>query len=228
MYEQVEIVRSYLRMAWLYRWYALVVAATACMVGWFVVYTIPPTYEVTTRIYIDTNSLMNALLRGLALEGSMLNDADALLRRTLLTRPNIEELARRTDLDLTTKTPRDFDRLVDDLAARISVSTASRQDPNNFLIAFSDKDPKLAKRVVDELLNTFLETALGTNRQDRFNPEIHRPADRGVRAEDGLGGRSPERVQTTQCAVPDQQSGGLFQPPANGALGAAGRAAFAR
>jgi polysaccharide chain length determinant protein (PEP-CTERM system associated) len=165
MYEQVETLRSYLRMAWLYRWHALLIAAVACTAGWLFVYTIPPSYEVTTRIYIDTNSLMNALLRGLALEGSMLSDADALLRRTLLTRPNIEELARRTDLDLTTKTPREFDRLVDDLAARIAVSS-NRADRNNFLIAFSDKDPKLAKRVVDELLNTFLETALGTNRQD--------------------------------------------------------------
>ena len=79
-------------------------------------------------------------------------------------RPRLEAVARRTDLDLSAKNEKQFDNLITSLAARVSVAGTSRD--NIYEIKFTSKDPARAKQVVDELLNTFLENALGNNRTD--------------------------------------------------------------
>ena len=43
-------------------------------------------------------------------------DTALLMRRTLLVRPNLEAVARKTDLDLTAETPQEFEALLDGLA----------------------------------------------------------------------------------------------------------------
>lgn len=169
MQEQIEIFRSYVRMAWIYRWMALVIAGILCAGGWAYILAMPDQYDSSAKIFIDTRSMLRPLLRGIAVDSSMLSDTAALMRRTLLTRPNLEEVARRTDLDLGTKNQREFDDLVDSLSSRIKVAGASSRDRSNdniYDIMFNDKDPAVAKRVVDELLNIFLETALGDTRKD--------------------------------------------------------------
>src|SRR4051812_26300264 len=112
MNAQIQIFRSYLRMIWLYRWVMLLVAGIICIAGWFVVLAMPNQYQVNAKLFIDTRSMLRPLLKGLVINDSLLQDTVALMRRTLLTRPNLEELARRTDLDLMAKTPAEFDRLI--------------------------------------------------------------------------------------------------------------------
>ena len=164
MIDQLRILRTYVRMMWLYRWMALGCAALICIGGWLFVLSMPNEYHVQTKVFIDTRSMLRPLLRGLAVNNNVVRDTALLMRRTLLTRPNIEEIVRRADLDLNAKTEREFDDLVEDISDRISVS-GTRRD-NTYDLKFVDQDPKVAKRVVDELLNTFLETALGDSRKD--------------------------------------------------------------
>lgn len=165
MQEQLELIRSYLRMAWIYRWLAFVVAAAICISGWIAVMAMPDQFDSKAKVFIDTRSLLRPLLRGIAVDSTMLSDAALLMKRTLLTRPNIEEVARRTDLDLRTKNQVEFDDLVNTLQRRITVSS-QRGDDNIYDISYYDRDAAIAKRVVDELLNIFMETALGDTRKD--------------------------------------------------------------
>lgn len=151
-------------MVWPYRWVALALASIVAVVGWTWVLYLPNVYEVNAKIFIDTRSMLRPLMRGLAVDSNNLTNAAALMKRTMLTRPNLEEVARKTDLDLTAKTDQEFDALVADLSKRIRMSGTSKD--NIYQIKFEDKDPQLAKRVVDELLNEFLETALGSTRID--------------------------------------------------------------
>ncbi len=164
MNEQIQLVRGYVRMVWPYRWVSLVVATAMCMAGWTYVYTLPNEYEVSTKIFIDTRSMLRPLLKGLAVENYALVDAALMMRKTLMTRPNLEEVARRTDLDLRAQTPQEFDRLIERLSRDLNISGTPRD--GIFEIKYVNSDPAVAKRVVDELLNTFLESALGDNRKD--------------------------------------------------------------
>ena len=164
MYEQVQVARTFLRMAWLYRWVGLATAIIACTLGWGAVQLMPDQYQVTAKIYLDSRSMLRPLLRGIAFESGNLSNTTMLLSRTLLTRPNLEEVARRTDLDLGTKTPEEFDKLIADLSSDISIVGTPRD--NIYEIKYSNAKPKVAKSVVDELLNTFMESALGDTRRE--------------------------------------------------------------
>jgi len=164
MYEQVQVARTFLRMAWLYRWVGLATAIVACTLGWAGVQMMPDQYEVSAKVYLDSRSMLRPLLRGIAFDSGDLSNTTMLLSRTLLTRPNLEEVARRTDLDLGTKTPEDFDKLIADLSSDISIAGTPRD--NIYEIKYSNDKPKIAKAVVDELLNTFMESALGDTRRE--------------------------------------------------------------
>lgn len=164
MQDQLQTMRTFLRMVWLYRWAGLGAAVLCCALGWLGVLLIPDQYEVTAKIYLDSRSMLRPLLRGIAFDSTTLEDTAALLGRTLLTRPNLEEVARRTDLDLGTHTPEDFDRLISSLAQAIKVSGTTRD--NIYEISFRHPVPRTAKAVVDELLNRFMESALGDTRQE--------------------------------------------------------------
>lgn len=164
MNEQIQMLRRQLRMIWLYRWWALALSTAICLFGWFTALTMPNIYEVKAKIFVDTRSMLRPLLKGLAIDSETLASSASLMKRTLLTRPNLEEVARKTDLDLGAKGDREFDELVTHLAAKVKLEGTSQD--NIYEIAFTNSSPQQAKRVVDELLNTFLESALGSNRKD--------------------------------------------------------------
>jgi len=166
MNSQILMVMGYLRMTWMYRWLALVIAFLLCLAGWFAVLALPNQYAVTARLHIDTQSMLRPLLRGLVVADGTLQDTIGLMRRTLLTRPTLEELSRRTDLDLRATTPAAQDRLIADLSNRIEISAQNKRD-DTYQLRFVDSDPRLAKKLVDELLSIFLESAFGHTREDR-------------------------------------------------------------
>lgn len=157
---------------WLYRWYALVFSTLVCLAGWAVVYSLPNQYQVSAKIFVDTRSMIRPLLQGLVINDSLLQDTIAVMRRTLLTRPTLEELMRRTDLDLTAKTPQDLDKLIGEVTSKISISTdKSASESDVYQISYTNPDPRVAKKLVDELLNILLESALGDTRLDRASAQ---------------------------------------------------------
>ncbi|PWV65730.1 XrtA system polysaccharide chain length determinant [Plasticicumulans acidivorans] len=163
MHDIVELIFTYLRAIWRYRWYALIIAWTISLGGWFVVHRMPDQYVASARVYVDTQSILRPLLRGLAVDVNP--DAQIqLMTRTLLSRPNLEKVARMTDLDLRARDNAQMDALLDRLAKKISLQTAGRE--NLYSIGFEDKDPTFAKKVVQSLLTIFVENALGESRQD--------------------------------------------------------------
>ena len=164
MNEQIQLARRYVRMVWPYRWAALALSTAVCLSGWFVALYQPNVFEVKAKIFVDTRSMLRPLLKGLAVDSESLSSSASLMKRTLMTRPNLEEVARKADLDLKSKGDQEFDRVVTGLAERIKLEGTSRD--NIYEIVFSDTSPQQAKRVVDELLNSFLESALGSNRKD--------------------------------------------------------------
>ena len=139
MNDILVLVLNYVRMLWRYRWVALVVAGLVCVGGWLYVLTMPDVYKVNAKVYLDTRSMLRPLLRGLAVDNSIREDTVNMMRRTLLVRPNLETVARKTDMDLQAKTPEEFDTLLIDLGTDISVSGTARD--NIFDISYENADP---------------------------------------------------------------------------------------
>jgi polysaccharide chain length determinant protein (PEP-CTERM system associated) len=107
--------------------------------------------------------MLRPLLKGLTLETSMWKDTSAMMRRTLLVRENLETIARKTDIDLKAKTPEAFDEMLKRLGKQIKIDSGG---DNIWIISYRNRDPKLATKVVEALLNIFVEKSLGDTRKD--------------------------------------------------------------
>lgn len=149
-------------LVWRRRRYAALVAWVVCVAGWAFVSTMPDIFRSTAVVYIDTETILRPLLSGLAIEPNIQAEV-ALMERTLTSRPNLEKVARLTDLDLTTKSRAELEVLLERLRSRISVQNKQQ---NLFSISFEDASPKRARDVVSALLSIFVESNLGQSRQD--------------------------------------------------------------
>ena len=93
----------------------------------------PNIYQATAKVSVDTNRLLPALTRGLTAGESLLDEVD-LVSKALLTRPNLEAVARETDLDLRAETPQQFELLISALQRNVGVIGGR---DNIFTITFS-------------------------------------------------------------------------------------------
>jgi polysaccharide chain length determinant protein (PEP-CTERM system associated) len=159
------LLSQHLRAAWRRRWMGVIVAWLVCGVGWVAVYTVPNQFESTARLFVDADAVLTPLLRGIAADSAPTTQLE-ILQRTLLSRPNMEKLVSKTDLDLTLNSPSDRERLLTRLGADIKVTP---QTKNLFTIIYRDKSPKLAHDVVQTLLTIFVESATGGSRADMEN-----------------------------------------------------------
>jgi polysaccharide chain length determinant protein (PEP-CTERM system associated) len=154
---------SYLAGIWRRRWYGVLIAWLVCMIGWVAVATLPNRYEAEARIYVDTETLLKPLLRNLTIQGNT-DQQIAIMQRTLLSRPNLEQVMRMTDVDLSVSEQQQKDALIQDFTRRIAIRAVGAK--NLFSITFNDSDPELARRVVQALLSIFVESNLGDSRRD--------------------------------------------------------------
>jgi polysaccharide chain length determinant protein (PEP-CTERM system associated) len=152
----------YIGSIWRRRWYAIAIAWVVCGAGWTTVASLPDRYESSARIYVDMDTMLGPVMRGIAVEMNLLDQID-FMRRTLLSRPNLEKILLMTDLDLTIKNEQDKEKLIDELKRRIGVIQQGR---NLFEIKYEDTDRGLAKRVVTAVMQVFVESNLGASRND--------------------------------------------------------------
>lgn len=161
--QAIELLYTYLQGVWLRRRYIVITAWLFCPIGWLYVYNMPPTFEASAKLYVETSTVLEPLLRGLTLTKNS-SDEVKLIARTLLSRPNLEKIARATDLDIEAKDDKAFEALIDGLQKQIQISSAGRE--NLYVISYDNPKPQLALKVVQETLNTFVESQLGSSRAD--------------------------------------------------------------
>lgn len=168
MNEMLEQARYYLDALWRRRW---LVFGSACMIaaiGWAMVANLPNQYSSSARIYVDTANVLGPLLRGVAVQSDLGRQVEV-MRRTLLSRPNLEQVARMTDLDLGASTPAQMDVLTARLQGEIKLQSGRE---NLFDISYTATDPALARKVVQAVTTIFVENNLGQNRSDIDNAQV--------------------------------------------------------
>jgi polysaccharide chain length determinant protein (PEP-CTERM system associated) len=146
--------------AWGHRWLGLGVAWVVCVAGWGGVALLPTAYDSMARVYINADPILTPLLRGLAADTDPTRQVDY-MRRTLLSRPNLEETARLAELDMGEAQQKEG--LLKGLATAIRIDAIT---PNLLTISFRTTDPQRAKNVVQSLLTIFAEKTTGNSRME--------------------------------------------------------------
>lgn len=152
------------RGAWRFRWPAMAVAWLVGIGGIVFALTIPDQYEARAQVFVDTRD-------PLVTPTGRANDADvsvAFVRRLMLSTPNLEQVARQTELDQRAPTAQAFQALVSGLQQQIEVQQVGRAgfEANLYTIAYRDTDRRIAERVVQVLLESFQQQSLEGDLRD--------------------------------------------------------------
>lgn len=160
--EIIDLVIDHMRGMWRFRWHAVAVAWCVAVLGWYMVFTMPSIYEASARVSVDTNSLLPTLTEGLTATENLMSEVD-LVSKALLTRGNIESVARSIGIMQRAKTEEELELLISSLQRRIRVTDGR---DNIFNIWFEDTDRSKARDFVAALLDTFVESSLGAQDDD--------------------------------------------------------------
>ena len=126
-----------LQAVWRHKWLGVATAWLVCTVGWIGVALVPTKYESSARVYLNADPLLTPLLKGLAADTDPTRQLD-FMQRTLLSRPNLEQLVRLTDLDIGVTTAEQKEALFKRLASDISVAPVTL---NLLTLSYRDQDP---------------------------------------------------------------------------------------
>ncbi|HRE54815.1 MAG TPA: GNVR domain-containing protein [Candidatus Competibacter sp.] len=165
MNDLVEQILGYLRGIWRNRWYAMLLAWLICVIGWIAVLKLPDQYEVSAKTFVDTQTILRPLLQGLTVEVNP-DTQVGLIMKTLLTRPNLEQITHMAGLDNEMRTVEAKERWLDKLQNKINLVGSSRERENLYTVTYEDRDPQRAKRIVEAALAVFESNLVGGNRQD--------------------------------------------------------------
>jgi polysaccharide chain length determinant protein (PEP-CTERM system associated) len=155
--EIIAEIMEHLRGMRRYRWWGIGVAWAISVVGWFSIYAMDDVYQANAKVYVDTQSLVGPVFEGLAIRDNVSAQVEA-VSRALLTRPNLEKVARKTDLDLRANSEEEMELLVTELQKDVEV--IGNRERNVFDIAFTDPDREKAKSVVAAIVDAFVEESL--------------------------------------------------------------------
>lgn len=163
MDEFLSQITTTVRGMWNYRRLAMLVAWLVAAAGVTAVMLMPARYQASARVYLDTQTILRPLMRGIAVQPNIEQQV-AMLSRTLISRPTVERLIRQADLDLGAESKADKNALIDSVTKAISIRTTKRD--NLYTLSYQDPNPQVAQRVVQALLAIFVESSLGASRQD--------------------------------------------------------------
>lgn len=167
MNQLVEKVQSELRDAWRFRRFALITAWGVCMIGWLVVYLLPDRYEAYARVNVDTRTPLREQLDGFNVAQDIETQLN-LVRQRLLGRANLDKVATQVRLDAAVVTPQQRDALLSNISSRIFITlepptVRDPRIPNTlYRLTYTDSNRDTALRVVDVLLNSFVEDTVGS------------------------------------------------------------------
>lgn len=144
---------------WRFRWTALIVTWAVALLGWLAVELLPHKYSSQAKLFVDTNQVLEPLLRDITVQ---LNDIQrvSLMSRALLTRPNIEIVAAKSGLDQAEDIEgiEDLDGLYRGLESELKLYQPGR-DQSLYAIEYSHEDPQMAKKVVESLVEIFISSS---------------------------------------------------------------------
>lgn len=163
MAEITAVLLNFLKAIGKYRWYAVAITWAVAIIGWTIVLRLPNQYEASARVYVDTQSILKPLLSGMTTMPN-LDQQVVFMRRTLISRPNVERLMRMVDLDVKAKDSKEHEKLVDELMTKIKIGGTERDDI--YTITYVSDNPKLGKDIVQSLLTIFVEGSFGGKKQD--------------------------------------------------------------
>lgn len=155
-----------LRRLWRRRWLGATAAALVGVVASFVVSLVPERYEASARVYVDTQTVLKPLMAGLTYQPDI-DQQVRMLARTVVSRPNIERLIDRRDIEWSDAEKQDREVLLTRLMQKIKIESAG--GGNLYTVTYQDISSVRARRLVEATVDLFVNS--GSNNKQRDSAE---------------------------------------------------------
>lgn len=165
--QNVENLLEQFRGAWRFRWTGMIVAWAVCLAGWAILLVVPDRYEASSRVFVDTQTALGEATRGITVDSSVDSQIQR-VRQALLGGPELTKIADETNLTARAVTPQERQAIVERLRSEILIDGDIRSGNVNaglYVISYSNHDREMSLKVVDRLVNSFVEGALGGKRE---------------------------------------------------------------
>lgn len=162
MFDLKNIIAPFVSALWQGRWMALLIAWLICLAGWVAVALMPNVYTSKARMFVDTDTLLRPLMKDLAVTPDFDRQVE-IMRDTLFSLPNIEDLIERNELGSPTDDPLKRAGLIESLTSKLYLEVLGR---NLFEIGYHHSDPDVAYKVVNTMLDIFVQQQLGHSQRD--------------------------------------------------------------
>lgn len=163
MQEILEQIRSVVRGIWLKKRYIVISSWFIALIGWAAITTMPDKYSASARVYVDTQSLLKPLLRGMTVSNNP-DEQVRLMVKTLLSRPNLEKILRMVDLDILANNQNEFDLLIEQLSSNIKLARTAKD--NLYTITYAGNTPVKSTQIVQAVLKVFVDNTVGQSRDE--------------------------------------------------------------
>ncbi len=165
MRETLEELYRYLKLVECNKRVVPIAAFIVCIVGWVVVALLPNKYQVKATIQVERSSMLEPLLKDIAVKTDIASEMAGLMRQTMLVPKNLEAIAQEAGLVDSTDDPDDLDRVASKLETTVKISTVEDKK-GIYTVTYNHSDPEVAQRVVDLLITRFMDSVLTAIRED--------------------------------------------------------------
>jgi polysaccharide chain length determinant protein (PEP-CTERM system associated) len=160
--EVIDDVWNMAQSAWRFRWKGIIVIWAMCLIGWVSVLSMPNIYSASSRLFIDTQTSLQPLLQGLAINTDMVSES-LIMARSLKSRPNLERIAAVAGLTASDAEPGEIRAVITRLESDLTITLDDSQVLN---IRYQNTEPLVSLSIVAQLVDLFIDGLLGENRSD--------------------------------------------------------------
>jgi polysaccharide chain length determinant protein (PEP-CTERM system associated) len=147
-----------------YKWIALLLAWIICIAGWTTLMIMPNKYKSEAQVHVDTKSMLQPLLHGLAVEQDI-RELVSVMKQLMFTQQNLEKIADLAKLNTANKSDIQRYEMIQDLKKDIFIS-GMKQQSDLFSIWYESTSPEEAKNVVLAVLTVFSEQTQASTLKD--------------------------------------------------------------
>jgi polysaccharide biosynthesis transport protein len=159
LYDELRIA---IHSMWNRRWLALAIAWGVCVLGWLIVSLIPSSYESTARIMVRPQSVLSEKV---GITPGERRKAVERLQQTLNSSSNLEKVIKGTDLGRDAASEAELNGKISGLATKITIK-ADTTNENVFSVTVLQPSPRLARDVVQKLIDIAEEESISGDRKD--------------------------------------------------------------
>lgn len=167
MMQQLESLLEQLRGLWRFRWIGMAVAWGAFLVGLGIIVVLPDRYQASATVFVDTQTALGAATRDMTVESSVDSQIQR-VREALLGGPQLARIADETGLTAHALTPQERQAVVESLRSKIEIHGGFSREAIGagiYGLSYTHTERETSLKVVDALVNTFVEQALGGKRE---------------------------------------------------------------